>query len=149
VSEAIETARQICERRQLKLTPIRQRVLELVWNSHEPIGAYDILAQLDPGTAPPTVYRALEFLLAAGLVHRIDTLNAFIGCDRAGSDHVGQLLICSRCQRVAEIDDDEIGRALGERARALGFRLENHLVEIKGLCPECQQAAHPDVAVAD
>ena len=83
VANALAAAEQVCATRGLKLTPLRRRVLELVWAGHGPVGAYDLLQALAEGDAravqPPTVYRALEFLREAGLVHRIDTLNAFIG----------------------------------------------------------------------
>ena len=83
IQQALDTAANLCEQRGLNLTPIRRRVLEIVWRSHEPIGAYQILAELAKErdkAAPPTVYRALDFLIDAGLVHRIESLNAFGGC---------------------------------------------------------------------
>lgn len=93
IAEALQRAVALCESRGTQLTELRRRVLELVWSSHEPIGAYRILEQLDrplPGqmrgkarrAAPPTVYRALDFLIEQGLVHRIESLNAFVGCDQ-------------------------------------------------------------------
>jgi Fur family zinc uptake transcriptional regulator len=130
----------VCASRQVKLTPLRRRVFEIVMRQHEPIGAYEILAELSKErdkAAPPTVYRALEFLQEAGLVHRLDTLNAFLGCDRPEEEHAGQFLVCSQCRRVAEIDDSILNRALREQARALGFRLEGSAVEIKALCNQC------------
>ena len=75
VSQAVETAEKICRLKGLRFTAQRRRVLELVWKSHRPIGAYDILDQLKAdghSAAPPTVYRALEFLIEADLVHRLD-----------------------------------------------------------------------------
>ena len=90
---------------------------------------------------PPTVYRALEFLREAGLVHRIDTLNAFIGCGRPGEPHGGQMLVCRECKSVEEVNDSIITGALAERAAALGFLPDAGPLEIKGLCPACRQAA--------
>ena len=84
VSKALRTADEVCAERGLRLTPTRKRVLELVWMRHAPIGAYDILSQLSKEgrqDAPPTVYRALSFLMGAGLIHRLDTLNAYLGCE--------------------------------------------------------------------
>jgi Fur family zinc uptake transcriptional regulator len=123
----------------VRLTPIRRQVLEVVWGSHDPIGAYDIIAKLpraDRPVAPMTVYRALDFLVEQGLVHRLDSLNAFIGCDRATEQHAGQLLVCHRCARVTEIDDPKLRRALDAAATAFGFRCDAS-VEIKGVCAEC------------
>lgn len=144
IDEALERADEVCEQRGLNLTPVRRRILEIVWRAHEPIGAYDILAELAKErdkAAPPTVYRALEFLIEAGLVHRIDSLNAFIGCHEPKQIHVAQFLVCRRCQRVAEIDDPAIQRMLVERSRAVGFQIEPSSLEIKGLCEDCAALA--------
>ena len=140
IDQAVSTAAQLCERKGLNLTPIRRRILEIVWRAHEPIGAYEILAELAKErekAAPPTVYRALEFLMDAGLVHRIDSLNAFLGCTEPGHAHVAQFLVCRQCQRVAEIDDPAINRVLAEQSRVKGFRIEPTSLEIKGLCSDC------------
>lgn len=140
IEQALETAAEVCARRGLNLTPVRRRVLEIVWRAHEPIGAYDILAELAKErdkAAPPTVYRALEFLMAAGLVHRIDSLNAFMGCHEPQQTHIAQFLVCRRCQRVAEIDDPAIQQVLVEHSHAVGFQIEPTSLEIKGLCSDC------------
>lgn len=140
VDRALAAAVDVCSSRELKLTPVRRRVLEIVWRAHEPIGAYEILAELAKErdkAAPPTVYRALEFLMEAGLVHRIDSLNAFLGCDAPGHAHVAQFLVCRACHRVAEIDDPALNRALAEKSRSMGFRIEPTSLEIKGLCADC------------
>ena len=134
----------LCEARQINLTPLRRRILEILWSRHEPIGAYEILAELAKErekAAPPTVYRALEFLKDAGLVHRLDSLNAFVGCDHPEAPHPGQFIVCGSCRRVAEIEDPVINRALQERARALGFQLKESAVEIKAVCTDCAKAA--------
>lgn len=136
------TAEQVCSERELQLTPIRKRVLELVWQRHAPIGAYDILGSLkktDGALAPPTVYRALEFLLDAGLIHRIDSLNAFMACESPKIEHAGQFLVCRECNRVTEIDDPAIDKLLVQKAKAAGFVAEKLSVEIKGLCMDCQK----------
>ncbi len=140
IDRALATATALCAERELKLTPVRRRVLEIVWRAHEPIGAYEILAELAKErekVAPPTVYRALEFLIDAGLVHRIDSLNAFLGCDAPGHAHVAQFLVCRACHRVAEIDDPALNRVLAEKSRSMGFRIEPTSLEIKGLCADC------------
>lgn len=143
IDRAVATAAEICAARGLNLTPSRRRVLEIVWRAHEPIGAYDILAELAKErakAAPPTVYRALEFLMGAGLVHRIDSLNAFLGCDAPRKLHVAQFLVCRGCHRVVEIDDPSLNRVLAEKSRAAGFRIEPTSLEIKGLCADCGAA---------
>lgn len=141
VRRALTRADRICADRKLRLTPLRRRVLELIWSRHAPIGAYDILASLKPSDGavePPTVYRALKFLQSAGLVHRVDSLNAFIGCDSSHDDHAAQLLVCRNCNRVVEVDDPGISRVLVEKANALGFTTDAQDVEIKGLCNTCR-----------
>ena len=106
IDDALSAAEILCTRRGRKLTPLRRRVLELIWSRHEPARAYDILEQLDgegKSGAPPTVYRALEFLLTNGLVHRIQSLNAYVGCGEPGTAHAGQFLICRGCNAVGEL----------------------------------------------
>lgn len=140
VDQALRNASEVCARRGLKLTPVRQRVLEIVWRAHDPIGAYEILAELAKErdkAAPPTVYRALEFLITAGLVHRIDSLNAFIGCEAPQSPHVAQFLVCKQCQRVLQIDEPSLSRSLADQARQRGFVIDPTTLEIKGLCGDC------------
>lgn len=149
IDRAVAKAIEVCTARGLNLTPVRRRVLEIVWRAHDPIGAYEILAELAKErdkAAPPTVYRALEFLIEAGLVHRIDTLNAFLGCDAPGHAHVAQFLVCRNCHRVAEIDDPALNRALAEKSRSMGFRIEPTALEIKGLCSECAAPATASAA---
>lgn len=141
IADAIGTAEQLCRERGLRFTALRRRVLELVWESHRPIGAYDILAGLGDEkkeAAPPTVYRALEFLIEAGLVHRLDSLNAFIGCPDPGRMHTGQFLICRDCRTVTELGDAGIEELVEEKARALGFTAVRQILEIEGLCKACR-----------
>lgn len=144
VSDALAAARDLCQRRGARLTALRQRVLELVWGRHQPAGAYDILEELKAdrrGAAPATVYRALDFLLEHGLVHRIESLNAFVGCGEPGQSHTGQFLICRRCRTVAEMDDVDVAGVLARSAAKTGFRVDRQTVELSGLCPECHARA--------
>jgi len=141
VSNALRAAEQVCAERGLRLTPIRKRVLELIWKRHAPIGAYDILSQLSKEggrDAPPTVYRALSFLLGAGLIHRIDTLNAYLGCETPRQLHAAQLLVCRSCHAVTELGDPAITRLLSRRVKAAGFTADARDLEIKGLCGTCR-----------
>ena len=106
-TEALDKAERLCRTTGKKLTNIRRRVLETVWESHRPIGAYDILAKLnqDGGrTAPIIIYRALEFLMDNGLVHRLASLNAFIGCSHPEHDHAAGFLICKECGSTVELE---------------------------------------------
>src|SRR5574343_1592136 len=141
VSHALAEAEAICARQGLRLTALRKRVLELVWASHKPLGAYDILGVLSDEdgrrAAPPTVYRALEFLLENGLVHRIASLNAFVGCNHPGEAHQGQFLICRQCQTAIELEQSAISDAIVASAQAVGFAVEGQTVEVVGLCATC------------
>lgn len=146
VTEAVATAERLCARDGLAFTALRRRVLELVWSSHGPAGAYQLLDALRAEgrrAAPPTVYRALEFLRTHGLVHRIESLNAFIGCARPDRRHGGQFLICRDCGTTAEIDDPTIADAVQSRAEALGFTVDRQTIEITGQCPRCRRSAKP------
>ncbi|MFP3976907.1 MULTISPECIES: Fur family transcriptional regulator [Marinobacter] len=141
VSQALAEARAICQEQHARLTPTRERVLELIWESHKPLGAYDVLAKLASeghSAAPPTVYRALDFLQQYGLVHRIASLNAFIGCAHAGEHHTGMFLICRSCGNALELTDTTVSKAIHEAAGAEAFVTEAITLEIAGLCPSCQ-----------
>ncbi|MEO5336512.1 MAG: transcriptional repressor [Magnetospirillum sp. WYHS-4] len=139
--EALATAEAVCAKRGARFTELRRRVLEIVWAGHRPLGAYDILDSLGRergGAAPPTVYRALEFLLEQGLIHRLESLNAYIGCTVPGRPHGSQFLICRACGRVAELDDARIEEAIRLSAETVGFTVERKAVEATGLCPRCR-----------
>lgn len=139
IAEALGHAETLCQMQQQRFTAIRRRVLELVWQQHKPIGAYEVLEMLqrDGRTAPPTVYRALEFLQQMGLVHRISSLNAYVGCIHPGVPHDGQFLICEACQSLAELDVPAITGAIAKSAAHSGFKPRRYTVEIMGLCPNC------------
>lgn len=145
VDQALLRAEAVCGERGARLTMLRRRVLELVWRSHRPVKAYDLLELLREeraGAAPPTVYRALEFLLEMRLIHRIESLNAFLGCGDPAHPHAGQFLICTHCQAVAELNDPALSEAMKERAEGLGFRLDSQVVELAGICPRCREGAN-------
>jgi len=140
VASALTAAERICEREGARLTEIRRRVLELIWTHGKPVGAYTLLDDLSRergGVAPPTVYRAIEFLLEHGLIHRIESLNAFVGCSHPSDPHTGYFLICGTCGATAELEDARIDRVLRSSAREIGFRVERQTVEMRGLCPAC------------
>ncbi|SMF53460.1 Fur family transcriptional regulator, zinc uptake regulator [Tistlia consotensis] len=143
IAEALDRAERLCAERGERLTTLRRQVLELVWSGHAPQGAYDLLEQLGQArgrVAPPTVYRALEFLQAQGLIHRIESLNAFIGCPIPEERHSGQFFICRLCGLAAELDVGAIDRAIDREATRLGFTIERRTVELQGLCRACREA---------
>lgn len=138
--DALAAAVAACARDGVKLTPVRKRVLELVWASHEPVGAYTLLEQLTEDghrPAPPTVYRALDFLLEQGFVHRIDRLNAFVGCTHPGESHRTLFLICRVCHRAQEIAADAIEQVVGRESSRHAFRMEKLTLEVEGVCHRC------------
>lgn len=142
IDDALATAERVCRERGARLTEIRRRVLELVWENHRPAGAYALLDGLKPehpNAAPPTVYRALEFLLEHGFVHRIQSLNAFVGCADPEHIHRGLFLICDDCGDAVEIEDSGIDRAVDRSATRLGFNLKARTIEATGTCRQCAQ----------
>jgi len=147
-SQLMHHAKTLCENRRVKLTPRRLQVLTLLTQSHQPMGAYEILDCLNQqvvevvdkkiqSIAPPIVYRALDFLLAEGLVHRIESKNAFISCDHPGHHYAAQFLICSGCEKVAELDSPD--SSLLTKADNLGFKVDHSVVEITGVCRDCNK----------
>lgn len=143
-ADALRTAETVCEKHGARLTEIRRTVLQAVWASHAPIGAYDILARLNAGggkIAPMTVYRALDFLMEQGLVHRLASLNAFIGCSLASEHHNAHFLICRMCKSATEMDGAAVTQAVHETLSAHGFTPETEVIEIQGLCAHCRDKA--------
>jgi Fur family transcriptional regulator, zinc uptake regulator len=144
IERALARAQQLCAARGARLTPIRRRVLELILGADQPVGAYTLLAALQSGRAklgPPTVYRALDFLLAHKLVHKIESVSAFVACDDAGHPHESQFMICDDCGAAEEIQDEAIVLSLRRLGEDRGFAVGRQVIEARGLCPACR-AAH-------
>ncbi|WP_042336963.1 Fur family transcriptional regulator [Paraburkholderia ferrariae] len=148
---ALAMAEVYCRERGEKLTPIRRKVLELLLASGRATKAYSLLdemRQIHPGSAPPTVYRALDFLLSAGLIHRIESINAFAVCHDLTQCQHGILVVCQQCGNVTELHEPKLRQALVSQIEAAGYRLEGDGIELKGICAQCQasqasQAAQP------
>ncbi|MDO8271434.1 MAG: Fur family transcriptional regulator [Gammaproteobacteria bacterium] len=141
MADALREAERVCAQRGERFTPLRRTVFELLWSSHKPVKAYDLLAQLavtHDRPAPPTVYRTLDFLQEAGLVHKLESLNAYIGCGEPGRRHQGQFMICEECGVVAELDDEVLTAMIDTNARKIGFKVNDETIEISGLCRQCQ-----------
>lgn len=151
---ALDRAAAACARRGARLTELRREVLGLVLAAEHPVGAYALLDRLRAtraGAAPPTIYRALDFLLEQGLIHKVERLNAFIGCTDAeeahahvpstrAHSHPHQFLICGRCGATEEISDPAVTRALEAAAERAGFALAQATVEAEGVCARCGAA---------
>ena len=145
VAALLDRAGAICAGRDARLTSLRRQVLGLVLEARAPVGAYDLLEGLRGhrrGAAPPTVYRALDFLMAQGLIHRVERLSAFVGCvahdDHA---HAAQFLICRDCGGVTELEDHGVADALAEAAARAGFSIAGATVEAEGRCSGCAPGA--------
>lgn len=140
MEDALADAERVCEAAGANLTTLRKQVLRIVWSGHRPVGAYEILESLSSGgrrAAPPTVYRALEFLSEHGLVHRLASLNAYAGCSNPGHGGHGQFLICTLCGSAVELNDGDINQVIQQAASRRGFTPASHTVEIAGTCPNC------------
>lgn len=125
------------------LTPLRRRVLELLWAHPGPAKAYDLLERLRTGEVaakPPTIYRALDFLVRLGLAHRLESLNAFVACDAGDCAHAPAVfLLCERCETAQELDAGHAMHDLDEAAHARGFAIRRVMIEVLGICAQCRQ----------
>ncbi len=138
---------QSCAIKGLHLTPLRRQILSIVAQAPAPLGAYAIIEELSreqhKAVAPPTVYRTLEFFLANGFLHKIESRNAYAPCAHLGHDHHGILLICGRCGRTDEIENARFDQLLQATAAKAGFVAQRRVVEIEGLCQSCgHEATH-------
>jgi Fur family transcriptional regulator, zinc uptake regulator len=136
-----------CASKGLHLTPLRRQILAIVAKAPAPLGAYAIIEELSreqhKAVAPPTVYRTLEFFLANGFLHKIESRNAYAPCAHLGHDHHGILLICGRCGRTDEIENAGFDQLLQATAAKAGFVTQRRVVEIEGLCEACGHDAQP------
>ena len=143
-SAQINAAEAMCARANESLTPLRRRVFELLLDRDGPVKAYDLLDDLKHAQAsakPPTVYRALDFLVRLGLAHRIESMNAFVACDIGSCERSTIFLICERCGASTEIDSGHALHDVSDAARRIGFALKRTVIEASGLCARCAEAA--------
>jgi Fur family zinc uptake transcriptional regulator len=143
-AELISRAERTCERRGSRLTHQRREVLACVGQGHAAVGAYDIIERMaahGPRPAPITIYRALDFLLAHGLVHKIESRNAFVACAGTHDGEPTAFLICEGCGAVAELVAGEAVAALAAAAAGQGFAALRTVIEVSGRCRACQGEA--------
>ncbi|WP_219821644.1 Fur family transcriptional regulator [Sneathiella aquimaris] len=140
VEDAVQAANRICDERGLRFTDLRRRVLELVWENHGSAKAYDLLEKLgsDYSAKPPTVYRALDFLQENGLVHKINSLNAYVGCSHPLKHQDCFFLICSVCNEVQECCTGQIVDVVRDMAKKSHFSPHHTTLEIEGECEKCE-----------
>jgi len=140
MQHALQAAEKICKDKGVRLTSIRKRILELICTSHKAMGAYDLLdlyKQEDPKAKPVTIYRALDFLIDIGLVHKIESLNAFIGCLQSEKQHQSAILICDNCKNAYEVEAGEIYEKLHALSQSIQFTTQKLTIELRGLCVNC------------
>ena len=144
MAAALARAEAVCARLKVRLTPNRRAVLDVLLRDHKPLSAYEIAGRIDWSGrkgGPVQVYRALGVFEALGLVHRIESLNAYIACSLREGEHGAQFLVCQDCGRVAEAVDTRLERDLQQLADQAGFEVKDPVVEIKGLCRDCADPA--------
>lgn len=139
----IAEAERRCTAASESLTPLRRRVLELLLDQHGPAKAYDLLPLIDSEkqAKPPTIYRALDFLVRMGLAHRIESLNAFVACDVGACSRSTIFLICEKCGGAEEFDAGHALIDLTDAAKKDGFSITRTMIEASGVCGACQARA--------
>jgi Fur family zinc uptake transcriptional regulator len=140
----ISAAERVCAEAGESLTPLRRQVLTLLLDTHGPAKAYDLLAAMktDSGAAkPPTVYRALDFLVRMGLAHKLESQNAFVACEIGACARSAIFFICNTCKRSEEADAGHALIDLAEAAQREGFLIQRTMIEATGICRHCQASA--------
>ncbi len=143
-AQLLADAERLCVTRGLAFTPLRREVFVLVCGHRNPVGAYELLDELKTireGAAPVTVYRALDFLVSAGLVHRVAALNAYTACHGHEPGHGGFLLVCGSCSNVIELEDEQLERSIARSASEARFETAPEPVEVRGICRACRSEA--------
>ena len=161
VTERLEAAKEQSRIRGVRFTPLRQQIYTLVLQANKPVGAYDLITQLQQmrlaepeavsdssnnqantqtpkNVAPPTVYRSLEFLLSEGLIHQLTSINASVPCCHPRAQHTAAFLICAQCERVQECSSLPVQEMMSFAEQDVGFTVERSVIELSGRCQACQ-----------
>ena len=161
VNERLMAAKEQCRASGARFTPLRQQIYQLVLEANKPVGAYDLITQLQQmrltepeaknpasakqknsqtpkNVAPPTVYRSLEFLLSEGLIHQLTSINAYVPCCHLRAQHTAAFLICAQCQRVQECSSLPVQEIMSFAQQDVGFMVERSVIELSGRCQACQ-----------
>lgn len=142
VDQRIVIAKQTCQAKGIRFTALREQVFRLILQATKPIGAYDLLAQLqktsDKTIAPPTVYRSLDFLLKHGFIHQLSSSNAFFACCQPDDKHVAAFLICQHCGDVQEFGHSPIDQVVQQVADQSDFDIHSTVIELLGRCQHCK-----------
>jgi Fur family zinc uptake transcriptional regulator len=141
INAALASANSLCAEKNARMTATRESVLRLLWQSHKPLGAYQLQDQLskllNKPVAPATIYRAVDFLLGLSLIHRIPSLNAYIGCPFPNSEHSNLVMVCSDCGNVAEVAHNILNGLLQTICDKTNFTLQSQSLELFGQCRQC------------
>ncbi len=138
----LNLASERCKARGVQLTSIRQDVLSVLYEAENGLKAYDLLAKIKEhrsNATPPTVYRALDFLMQQGLVHKIERMNQFLACRHESHHLPGLLMLCSHCGKVTELHDQAWMNQLIERLSEAGYQIDCSEIEIASICPDCHK----------
>lgn len=149
LDDTLVRARAAFERKGLRFTELRERVLREIAASHNASSAYDVLERLSGRgvrLAPISVYRAIDALVEAGVVHRLESRNAFFACHARHRDLVGSagapvVLVCERCGSVAEVVASSVGATIDKAIAESGFAARSLVLEVIGTCKRCAAAA--------
>ncbi len=137
----VAEVKNLCRDRGVRFTHIRQQVLELLWESNQPSGAYELIASLERKKArpiaPPTVYRALDFLIEQGFACKIESRNAFVPCTHPESCNAHIFLICGDCKEWVELEDPRLEQQLADETTNAGFKPTRSVIEVLGTCATC------------
>ena len=134
-------ARQFCEDKGARFTLLREKVYALLLEQQGAVGAYELLDALkltESSAKPATVYRTSDFLLEFGLIHKIESTNAFVACHHFDCNHPVQFLICDTCGDVKEIQSEGLKDTLDKQAQSVGFSVAKQTIEAHGTCAVCQ-----------
>ncbi len=140
IEVALGKAAKVCKKHGARLTDVRKNVLELIWSSEQPSKAYDLLKELqknDPSAKPPTIYRALDFLLELGLIHKLHRFNAYVKCKHPEEKKPCFFLICTNCHVVTESHEGAYGKLINKASMSFDFKPQEATFEIEGLCQQC------------
>ncbi len=151
VDKRLNAAKEQCRANGVRFTPLRQQIYELILQANKPVGAYDLITQLQQkrlsaegdketvkNVAPPTVYRSLEFLLSEGLIHQLTSINAYVPCCHPRAQHTAAFLICEDCQRVQECSSLPVQEMMSFAQQDVGFIVARSVIELSGRCQACQ-----------
>lgn len=145
VAEALNAADAVCRARDAKLTELRRDILELLLTAAKPLSAYKLLERYEKSygrkLGPPTMYRALDFLMEFGLVSRIESRNAFVPCAQPGSPRHGVFFVCNQCSTSVEVENRSVEELIESNASHLGFRISRRVMELEGTCVDCLESS--------